>query len=115
MVAAQGNTEQNFTAMTYDSLGRKTTRIDPDMGYWTYQYDKAGILTSQTDAMGQTLNFGYDVLGRITQKIYPTTPSPARMTTAQLPLRLGCSPTSRIPREGKARRIAFSNWMSCKE
>ena len=71
VVAAQGNTEQNFTAMTYDSLGRKTTMIDPDMGYWTYQYDKAGNLTSQTDAMGQTLNFGYDVLGRITQKIYP--------------------------------------------
>jgi YD repeat-containing protein len=45
---------------------------DPDMGYWTYDYDKSGNLISQTDAKSQTITFSYDGLNRIAQKTYPT-------------------------------------------
>ena len=45
------------TTMTYDSLSKKRTMMDPDMGYWTYDYDKSGNLTYQTDAKGQTITF----------------------------------------------------------
>ena len=41
--------------MTYDSLSEKRTMTDPDMGTWTYAYDKAGNLVSQTDAKSQTI------------------------------------------------------------
>ncbi len=54
--------------MTYDSLSKKRSMNDPDMGSWTYVYDKSGNLTSQTDAKGQTINFNYDGLNRLTQK-----------------------------------------------
>ena len=56
--------------MVYDSLSRKTSMSDPDMGPWIYQYDANGNLTSQTDAKGQTITFAYDSLNRVTQKTY---------------------------------------------
>ncbi|MRR52592.1 MAG: hypothetical protein EG825_17100, partial [Rhodocyclaceae bacterium] len=34
----------------YDLAGRKVDMTDADMGYWTYAYDGAGNLVSQTDA-----------------------------------------------------------------
>jgi RHS repeat-associated protein len=71
VIAAKNNTEQNTTTMTYDSLSKKRTMTDPDMGYWTYSYDKSGNLISQTDAKSQTINFFYDSLNRLTQKVYP--------------------------------------------
>jgi YD repeat-containing protein len=36
-----------------DSLSRRLTANDPDLGAWTYEYDDAGRLTLQTDALGQ--------------------------------------------------------------
>ncbi|RJQ16385.1 MAG: hypothetical protein C4560_09415, partial [Nitrospiraceae bacterium] len=65
---AQGNE----TTMTYDTLSRKISMDDPDMGHWTYQYDANGNLTSQTDAKSQTITFTYDALNRIILKDYPT-------------------------------------------
>jgi len=41
------------------------------MGLWTYGYDLAGNLTSQTDGKNQTLIFGYDSQGRVRTKQYP--------------------------------------------
>jgi RHS repeat-associated protein len=41
---------------------------DPDMGAWSYTYDAAGNLVTQTDARGVVLWFGYDGLKRVTQK-----------------------------------------------
>jgi uncharacterized protein RhaS with RHS repeats len=38
---------------------------------WTYQYDSASDLASQTDAKGQSSMIGYDVLGRMTSRIEP--------------------------------------------
>ena len=61
----------NQTTMAYDTLGRKLTMNDPDMGIWSYSYDANGNLTSQTDAKGQTVTFIYDYLNRVTMKDYP--------------------------------------------
>jgi len=59
----------NVTRATFDSFGRKTTMDDPDMGHWSYQYDSASRLVSQTDARTNTLNFFYaDSQGRMTSK-----------------------------------------------
>ncbi|MCR4308079.1 MAG: hypothetical protein NUV80_05980 [Candidatus Berkelbacteria bacterium] len=65
------DTESNQTTMTYDTLGRKLTMNDPDMGSWSYSYDANGNLMSQTDAKSQTITFTYDALNRTTRKIYP--------------------------------------------
>ena len=56
------------TTMAYDLLGRKTSMKDPDMGAWSYTYDAAGNVVTQTDARGVVLWFGYDGLKRVTQK-----------------------------------------------
>jgi len=39
--------DQNSIITTYNSLGRKTSMNDPDMGQWQYQYDANGNLTFQ--------------------------------------------------------------------
>jgi RHS repeat-associated protein len=62
--------------MTYDSLSKKIAMTDPDMGSWTYDYDKSGNLRFQTDAKGQTVEFQYDGLNRATHKIYHKEPQP---------------------------------------
>ncbi len=61
----------NQTTMTYDTLSRKRTMHDPDMGNWSYSYDANGNLVSQTDAKSQTIHFHYDELNRIKDKQYP--------------------------------------------
>ncbi|HEY6871380.1 MAG TPA: SpvB/TcaC N-terminal domain-containing protein [Geobacteraceae bacterium] len=58
------------TEMRYDSLGHKYYMSDPDMGVWNYLYDANGNLTSQTDAKGQKIAYGYDALNRPTWKDY---------------------------------------------
>ena len=56
------------TTLTYDLLGRKTAMSDPDTGAWSYSYDAAHNLLTQTDARGTVLWFGYDALNRLTEK-----------------------------------------------
>jgi len=63
--------QNNVTTMTYDSLGRKLTMADPDMGAWAYTYDVDGNLLTQRDAKNQTITFGYDALSRLTSKAVP--------------------------------------------
>lgn len=65
--------QNNVTTMTYDSLGRKRTMNDPDMGAWSYSYDPDGNLVTQTDAKNQTITFGYDNLSRLRSKVVPGT------------------------------------------
>ena len=62
----------NVTAIGYDSLGRKVSMADPDMGAWSYAYDPNGTLHTQTDAKGQAITFAYDALDRLTTKTYST-------------------------------------------
>ncbi|MFC1593868.1 toxin TcdB middle/N-terminal domain-containing protein [Candidatus Omnitrophota bacterium] len=68
---AHGNT----TTINYDTLGRKTSMSDPDMGQWGYEYDALGNLLQQTDAKGQEIAFGYDELNRLTSKTSPSDPT----------------------------------------
>jgi|SRR6266566_114878 len=49
--------------------GRKTASTDPDLGHWTYAYDTANELVSQTDAKNQTSTFNYDKLGLIGMRV----------------------------------------------
>lgn len=63
----------NTTAITYDALGRKTGMWDPDMGAWSYAFDDAGNLETQTDAQGQVITFSYDFANRLTGKQYAPT------------------------------------------
>ena len=58
----------NVSTMVYDSLSRKKSMHDPDIGDWSYLYDANGNLTKQTDAKGQVLWFTYDTLNRRVQK-----------------------------------------------
>jgi YD repeat-containing protein len=65
----------NLTQLTYDSLGRKTQQVDPDLGTWSYTYpaspstsNPVWLLASQTDAKGQTISYQYEPLDRLSQK-----------------------------------------------
>ncbi len=65
--------------MSYDTEGRKVGMHDPDMGTWSYGYDPAGNVLTQTDSLNQTLYFAYDQMNRVTAKYYgaahyPSTP-----------------------------------------
>ena len=73
------NAQGHLTRIAYDSLGRKRSMDDPDMGHWDYAYDDVDNLTSQTDARGVTVAFTYDALNRVTQKSY-TVPAGAGVT-----------------------------------
>src|SRR5205807_1497745 len=46
----------------------RTQVVDPDAGTVTFAFDAAGQQTSQTDAKGQVVMLGYDILGRLTSK-----------------------------------------------
>jgi RHS repeat-associated protein len=63
---------QNITTMRYDTLGRKVSMNDPDMGFWEYAYDAGGNLEAQTDEKLQTIKFEYDELNRLISKTYST-------------------------------------------
>lgn len=64
----------NVTTIKYDTLGRKTMMIDPDMGMWKYSYDGVSNLISQTDARGVETKFQYDPLDRKVVIDYPNDP-----------------------------------------
>ncbi len=61
----------NITTIQYDSLGRKTSMNDPDMGTWSYGYDGTGSLVSQEDARGVITDIQYDPLNRKILIDYP--------------------------------------------
>ena len=69
-LTATVDTLGNTATIQYDSLSRKISMNDPDMGAWSYLCDEVGNLKSQTDAKGQTITFTYDSLNRLTKKIY---------------------------------------------
>ena len=63
----------NTTEIRYNSLGQRYYMDDPDMGVWTYTYDRNGNLEARTDGTGeQTITYTYDELNRVVSKIYST-------------------------------------------
>jgi RHS repeat-associated protein len=56
------------TTLGYDLGGRKTSMSDPDLGGWSYAYDRQGRLSRQTDAGDVTTCLYYDNLGRLLGK-----------------------------------------------
>ena len=61
--------EGHATTYTYDDLGRLVGTVSPDTGTTLYSYDEAGNLRYKTQN-GQTIEYQYDVLGRLTHIIY---------------------------------------------
>src|SRR5207248_5200937 len=60
----------------YDTLGRRKTSTDPDLGTRVYTYDAAGNLESQTNADGTRIQYHYDALNRVYLKEFvPGAPS----------------------------------------
>jgi len=53
------------TAYTYDGLGNRIRLDSPDTGTTTSSYDLAGNLTSQTDALGNTVTLTLDAINRV--------------------------------------------------
>ncbi len=53
------------TDLRYDRRGRKSQMTDKSMGTWTYAYNSAGELVSQTDARSRNTALVYDLLGRM--------------------------------------------------
>jgi RHS repeat-associated protein len=60
------------TEFDYDTLGRKRSMHDPDMGFWEYEYDPNRNLKTQIDHKLQNIKFDYDELNRVTSKTYST-------------------------------------------
>lgn len=58
----------NITQTQWDSLGRRISINDPDLGFWSYEYDDLGRLTAQIDAKQQRTEFTLDTLGRVLEK-----------------------------------------------
>ncbi len=65
------NNQLQMTSIGYDTLSRKTTMTDPQMGTWGYTYDANGNLKTQTDAKGRITEMQYDALNRLIHKTYP--------------------------------------------
>ncbi len=64
----------NITVITYDTLARKISMTDPDMGTWRYEYDAVGNLFKQTDAKNQEITFEYDPINRLLVKHFTLHP-----------------------------------------
>lgn len=64
----------NTTTHSYDSLGRKTKVVDPDLGTRTSRYDRVGNIIATTDAKGIATRFTFDPLNRVTKVDYPNDP-----------------------------------------
>jgi RHS repeat-associated protein len=58
----------NQLLINYDTRGRKSSTVDPDLGSWSYVEDGFGDLVSQTDAKSQTTTMTHDGLGRMLTK-----------------------------------------------
>jgi RHS repeat-associated protein len=59
-------------SITYGPAGNKTSEADGS-GTQSWNYDSLGELTSQTDGVGTTVTYGYDIRGELTSIGYPGT------------------------------------------
>ena len=67
----QGLAQEQITAYTYDYRGLLTSETNPLGNSKTYQYNLGGLLTKRVDEEGYTATYTYDQMGRATQ-IYHT-------------------------------------------
>ncbi|MEU4564974.1 polymorphic toxin-type HINT domain-containing protein [Actinoplanes sp. NPDC023936] len=68
----------------YDAKGRRTEAVDPDRGKTTTKYNDYNEQTETTDALGKTLQFTYDSLGRKTAVLdAPVAPATAGTKRAE--------------------------------
>ena len=56
-------------------MGRVTQVTFPSTLSESYAYDAMNNLLTRTDRKGQTINYGYDALYRLTSKTYPDSTS----------------------------------------
>jgi RHS repeat-associated protein len=75
----QDGPNETTSTISYDGLGRKSDMQDPDMGHWQYEYDDAGNLLVQRDALylsnsstyaDHQIFFEYDKMNRLISKAY---------------------------------------------
>ncbi|KTE85173.1 hypothetical protein ATE72_04755 [Sphingopyxis sp. HXXIV] len=57
------------TSFVRNGFGEVIRETSPDRGTSVYEYDSAGNLTRATDGRGQVIEYSYDILNRLTQKI----------------------------------------------
>jgi YD repeat-containing protein len=107
-IRARPNTPRVVTA-TYDVRGRKTASSDPDLGAWTYAYDTASELVSQTDAKGQTTTLSYDKLGRMTGRNEPDLTSTWTYDTAANGIGKLASTSATPPGGGYQKSFAYDS------
>lgn len=66
---------QNIISLKYDIRGRKKEMVDPDTGWWQYDYNALGELVWQQSpnqrALNQATTLEYDLLGRLINRSEP--------------------------------------------
>jgi RHS repeat-associated protein len=62
----------NVSSHTWLLVGQKVYSCTPGSGCWSYVYNAADLVTSQTDARSLTVTYTYDVLGRVKTKNVPS-------------------------------------------
>ncbi|MCP3939447.1 MAG: hypothetical protein GY708_29220, partial [Actinomycetia bacterium] len=65
------STETLVTTFAYDSLDRVTTTIAPDGSSNSVTYDLLGRVTSRTDVLGRVTSMTYDSMGRLVRTDHP--------------------------------------------
>ena len=63
----------NAWIYTFDSLGRKISESDPDLGPTNYVYDDNNNLTQKTNARNISISYQYDALNRMKSKDHSDT------------------------------------------
>jgi RHS repeat-associated protein len=65
MTLSGGTVTRTFN---YDTLGRLVQSHDPDLGTRTLTWDDGSRLLSETNAVGQTVQYTYDTVGRLSMR-----------------------------------------------
>jgi RHS repeat-associated protein len=65
VVRVTDSLDNTLQSSTYNKRGMLMSRTDMELGSWGYSPNALGEVRSQTDAKGQTIQFDYDLLGRL--------------------------------------------------
>jgi RHS repeat-associated protein len=78
-IASVTDAQGNVTTYTYDDLGRLVSTQSPDTGITRYSYDENGNLRYKVQN-GSTIQYQYDLLGRLTNIVYSDTTQNVTLT-----------------------------------